>query len=79
MEEINEYGLRHPGSIHTLMPRLLGKLPAGEDNSEEALALRLGLMMPWRNPGDVTKRAETWKNAWEIFKFGYLNNRFEVN
>lgn len=58
-EEINEFGLRNPVSIHTLMLRLLGKLPTGKDNSSEVLALRLGLMMPWRSKSDVMNKAQT--------------------
>jgi hypothetical protein len=74
--ETNDYGINHPVSNHTLMLRLLGEVPAYDDESCEALALRLGLMRPWRTKSDIIDQTQNWGDTWDVFQHCYLDRGF---
>jgi hypothetical protein len=74
----SEYGLTRLVDEHTLMPRLAGVIPASDDNSSRAIALRLGLLKPWLDRADLLGSQSNWVAAWDAFENVDMDNSVAV-
>ena len=58
--------------------RLVGVVPASNDTSSRASALRLGLLKPWLDRMDLLGSQSNWVAAWDAFENVNMGNSVAV-